>query len=79
MYREGGVIFTQKNVFVKTYLKSPTSFPMRFWHFKCVKYANIRPLSEALPMVGLHLPQFSLGVQILRTGRAVPIYRGRIE
>jgi hypothetical protein len=22
------------------YLKSPTSFPMRFWHFKCVKYAN---------------------------------------
>jgi hypothetical protein len=32
---------------LKTYFKSPTS-PMRFGHFKCVKYANVHPLSEAL-------------------------------
>jgi hypothetical protein len=31
-----GVISTQK-----TYLTTPTSSRMRFWHFKCVKYANI--------------------------------------
>jgi hypothetical protein len=33
------VIF--RNFFLKTYLTSPTSSPMRFWHFKCVKYANM--------------------------------------
>jgi hypothetical protein len=44
-----GVI--KKKIFlVKMYRTSPTSSSMRFWHFKCIKYANmpICPLSEAL-------------------------------
>jgi hypothetical protein len=41
-YQLGG-LFSQ-NFFcfvVKTYFMSPTSSPMRFWHPKCVKYANM--------------------------------------
>jgi hypothetical protein len=39
MYQGGH--FHNKNIFcVKMYLKYPTSSPMRFWHFKYVKYAN---------------------------------------
>jgi hypothetical protein len=35
------------NFLVKTYYKSATSSPIRFWHFKCIKYANT-PSSKAL-------------------------------
>jgi hypothetical protein len=48
-----GSNFHQKNIFfVKTYLKSPTSSPMRFLHFKCVKYAlYLKPCGQFLSKV----------------------------
>jgi hypothetical protein len=45
-----GNTFTKCEMFSEcTFFKSPTSSPMRFWHFKCVKYANTHSIWSPAP------------------------------
>jgi anaphase-promoting complex subunit 6 len=49
------------------YFKSPTSSPMRFWHFKCVKYANtiltVYYLILKFLVCRCHLPVLYIGLE----------------
>jgi hypothetical protein len=47
---QGGVIFTKKKK-KEEVSDGPTSSPMRYWHFICIKYANTPSISSSASAV----------------------------